>query len=75
MTLDERIKLLEGCKWVDEIVVIEEYAVRLEFMERSSACRVKTPASGREDGTAECSEHRANTRGTEYSEHSGEGGK
>ena len=34
MTLDERIKLLEGCKWVDEIVVIEEYAVRLEFMDK-----------------------------------------
>lgn len=34
LTLDERIGLLEACKWVDEVVVIDEYAVRLDFMDK-----------------------------------------
>ena len=29
----QRIELLHACKWVDEVVVIPEYAVRLSFMD------------------------------------------
>ena len=32
-TLDERVALLNSCKWVDEVAVIDEYAVPLSFMD------------------------------------------
>eukprot|EP00747_Dinoflagellata_sp_TGD_P168470 gnl/TRDRNA2_/TRDRNA2_194912_c0_seq1.p1 gnl/TRDRNA2_/TRDRNA2_194912_c0~~gnl/TRDRNA2_/TRDRNA2_194912_c0_seq1.p1 ORF type:complete len:439 (-),score=75.68 gnl/TRDRNA2_/TRDRNA2_194912_c0_seq1:99-1376(-) len=40
-SLEERISLLHACKWVDEVVVIDEYAVRLSFLDQHN-CELVT---------------------------------